>query len=57
MPQRISSAILDVPLLIAIGARIRLEAPIPEIEQLLSAAAAAMNMLNAIHALGYGANG
>jgi nitroreductase len=28
---------------------------IPEIEQTLSAAAAAMNMLNAIHALGFGA--
>jgi len=41
------------PLLIAVGARIRSDRPIPEIEQLLSAGAAAMNMLNAIHLLGY----
>jgi nitroreductase len=27
--------------------------PVPEVEQLLSAGAAAMNMLNAIHLLGY----
>ena len=42
------------PLLIAVGARIRLDHPVPEIEQMLSAGAAAMNMLNAIHMLGYG---
>jgi nitroreductase len=41
------------PLLIAVGARINSDRPIPEIEQLLSAGAAAMNMLNAIHLLGY----
>ena len=42
------------PLLIAVGARIRPDHPVPEIEQMLSAGAAAMNMLNAIHMLGYG---
>jgi nitroreductase len=42
------------PLLIAVGAEIRADHKIPEIEQLLSVGAAAMNMLNAIHMLGYG---
>ena len=42
------------PLLIAVGTRIRPDHPVPEIEQVLSAGAAAMNMLNAIHLLGYG---
>lgn len=42
------------PLLIAVGARIRPDHPVPEVEQVLSAGAAAMNMLNAIHMLGYG---
>jgi nitroreductase len=54
MEERIRGRILGVPLIIAIGARIKTEGPIPEIEQLLSAGAAAANMLNAIHALGYG---
>lgn len=42
------------PLIIALGAGIVANGPIPENEQLLSVGAAAMNMLNAIHALGYG---
>src|ERR1044072_2023080 len=41
------------PLIIAIGADMK-EGKLPEIEQILSAAPAAMNMLNAIHLLGYG---
>jgi nitroreductase len=45
---------LRTPLLIAVGARIRPGHPVPEIEQVLSAGAAAMNMLNAVHMLGYG---
>jgi len=45
---------LRAPLVIAIGARIHADHKIPETEQLLSAGAAAMNMLNAIHALGFG---
>lgn len=48
--------ILDIPLIIAVGAKVKTEERgIPEIEQLLSTGAAAMNMLNAIHAMGYGA--
>jgi nitroreductase len=42
------------PLIIALGAALRPHPKVPEVEQLLSAGAAAMNMLNAIHALGYG---
>jgi nitroreductase len=41
------------PLIIAVGAEVK-AGNIPEIEQVLSAGAAAMNMLNAIHLLGYG---
>lgn len=41
------------PLLIAVAARIRTGHAIPEIEQMLSAGAAAMNLLNAAHALGF----
>src|SRR5262245_48159020 len=44
------------PLIIAVGVEIK-EGKIPEIEQVLSAGAAAMNMLNAIHLLGYGGLG
>ncbi|SPB18007.1 nitroreductase family protein [Caballeronia novacaledonica] len=42
------------PMIIALGAAVSAESHIPEIEQLLSVGAATMNMLNAIHALGYG---
>jgi nitroreductase len=42
------------PVIIVLAAAISTEAGIPESEQVLSAGAAAMNMLNAIHALGYG---
>ena len=55
MVDRIRTRILGVPLIVAVGAKIKSEGPIPEIEQLLSAGAAAANMLNAAHALGYGA--
>lgn len=43
------------PMLIAIGAQISSVNNVPEIEQMLSAGAAAMNILNALHILGYGA--
>ncbi len=43
-----------VPMIIALGAAVSAESHIPEIEQLLSVGAATTNMLNAIHALGYG---
>jgi nitroreductase len=42
------------PLVIALGAALQAHPKVPEVEQLLAAGAAAMNMLNAIHALGYG---
>jgi nitroreductase len=42
------------PLIIAVGAKVVAGHKIPEIEQVASAHAAAMNMLNAIHMLGYG---
>lgn len=44
---------LRTPLLIGVGAVVRANHIIPEGEQVLSAGAAAMNMLNAIHLLGY----
>jgi nitroreductase len=44
---------LRTPLLIGVGALVRANHVIPEGEQILSAGAAAMNMLNAIHLLGY----
>lgn len=44
---------LRTPLLIGVGAIVRANHIIPEGEQILSAGAAAMNMLNAIHLLGY----
>lgn len=42
------------PLVIALAAAISHDEGIPEVEQVLALGAAAMNMLNAIHALGYG---
>ena len=46
---------LRAPLVIALGARIRPDHKIPEQEQLMSVAAATMNLLNAVHAEGFGA--
>jgi nitroreductase len=43
------------PLVIALGAHVAVSPKVPELEQLLSAAAGVMNLLNAFHALGYGA--
>jgi nitroreductase len=42
------------PLVIAIGVALSGTSRVPEIEQMLAVGAATMNMLNAIHALGYG---
>jgi nitroreductase len=42
-----------VPLFIAVGVEVHPDNKIPEVEQVLSAGAAAMNMLNAVHLLGY----
>jgi nitroreductase len=46
---------LRAPLTIVVVAKVTPNHKIPKIEQTLSAAAAAMNILNAAHALGYGA--
>jgi nitroreductase len=46
---------LTAPLGIAVGAALRPHPKVPEIEQLLSVAAAVMNLLNAFAAQGYGA--
>ena len=45
---------LAAPVVIALVASLARETKVPEVEQLLSVGAAAMNMLNAIHALGFG---
>ena len=46
---------LRAPLVIALGAHIRPDHKVPASEQMLSVGAGAMNLLNAIHALGFGA--
>lgn len=46
---------LRAPLVIALGAHIRTDHKVPPSEQMLSVAAGTMNLLNAIHALGFGA--
>ena len=51
--ERYRAWVRRVPMLIAVGAVVK-SGNIPEIEQVLSAGAAAMNMLNALHLLGYG---
>lgn len=51
--ERVRAWVRRNPMLIAVGAIVR-PGNIPEIEQVLSAGAAAMNMLNALHMLGYG---
>lgn len=46
---------LRAPLLVAVAAKIQDHPKVPETEQLLSAGCAALNMLHAAHALGFGA--
>jgi nitroreductase len=46
---------LTAPLVIAVGARLRQDHKVPELEQLLSTGAGVMNLLNAFHAQGFGA--
>lgn len=48
----LAAKFLNQPMIIAVGTKMTV-GKIPEIEQVLSAAAAAMNIMNAIHALGY----
>ncbi len=45
---------MRAPLIIVVGARIRLEGPIPVIEQIMSAGAAAQNIMVGAYAMGYG---
>jgi nitroreductase len=46
----------DSPLIITVVCKTVPNAKVPDIEQLLSAGAACMNMLNAAHVMGFGAN-
>ena len=48
----LANKFLMQPMIIAVGAKVT-EGKIPEIEQVLSAGAAAMNIMNAIHGLGF----
>jgi nitroreductase len=57
-PAKIDKAqtrVRTAPLVIAVGAHIRREHKVPEVEQLLSTGAAVMNLLNGFHAQGFGA--
>ena len=53
--QKLRSRPLQAPIVIAVSVRLRNHPKVPEVEQLLSGAAAAMNLLNAFHAQGFGA--
>lgn len=46
----------DSPLIVTVVCKISPNPKVPDIEQLLSAGAACMNLLNAAHAMGFGAN-
>lgn len=46
---------LQAPLVIALSAQLRTDPKVPDIEQLLAAGAAAMNLLNGFHLQGFGA--
>lgn len=52
--ERFRNKAMAAPLLIALAAHIEAPHKVPEIEQVLAAGAAAMNMLNALHILGFG---
>jgi nitroreductase len=52
--ERFRHKAMAAPLLIALGAHLQPGHKVPESEQLLAVGAAAMNMLNALHLLGYG---
>ena len=45
----------QVPLVIVVSARLRDHPKVPEVEQMLSVGAGVMNLLNALHAQGFGA--
>ena len=52
--ERFRGKAMAAPVLIAICARVQAPHKVPESEQVLAVGAAAMNMLNALHPLGYG---
>lgn len=52
--ERFRTKAMAAPLVIALGVHLQPGHKVPESEQLLSGGAAAMNMLNALHILGYG---
>lgn len=52
--ERFRAKALAAPLIIAMAAHLQQGLKVPEGEQLLAVGAAAMNMLNALHILGYG---
>ena len=51
---RMRGKLLAPPLILALGVHVTPAHKVPEIEQMLAVGAAAMNMLNAAHMLGYG---
>lgn len=55
MADKQRSKFVRAPLVIALGVHVLENHKIPEIEQVMSGAAATMNLLNAIHAEGFGA--
>ncbi len=52
---KLRTQVRTAPLVIAVGARIEPTHKVPEVEQLLAVGAGVMNLLNAFHALGFGA--
>lgn len=55
MVERERAKPLRSPLIVAVAAKVREHKTVPEIEQVLSAGAAAQNIMLALHAAGYGA--
>jgi nitroreductase len=53
--ERVRAQARTAPLVIAVGALIQPAHKVPEIEQVLAVGAGVMNLLNAFHALGFGA--
>ncbi len=53
--ERLATQVRTAPLVIAVGAHIQTAHKVPELEQLLAVGAGVMNLLNAFHALGFGA--
>ncbi len=52
---RMRGKLMAAPLILALGVHLTPAHKVPEIEQVMAVAAAAMNMLDAAHALGFGA--